>query len=57
MMQVLYPHLCNKQREKTKLYTLLKTEETEIDKGYFLNILPPNINVYCLNDRKFKQIN
>lgn len=55
MTQVLYPHLCNKQRERSKIYIFLKTEKKEIDKGYFLNILPLSINVCCLNDRKCQQ--
>lgn len=53
MVQVFYPHLCNKQREKSKLYNISENiVEKEIHKGYLLNILPPNINVCCLDDRK-----
>lgn len=55
MIQILYPHLCNKQRERSKVYTFLKTEGKEISKGYFLNILLQSINACCLNDTKCQQ--
>lgn len=56
MIQVSYPHFCNKKREKSKLYHISgNIEEKEIDKCYLLNILPANINICCLDDRKCQQ--